>query len=98
MLLPTPRCWLLQADAKDYVDEPDPKFPLAEAMKNMDLEQAQHLETISPKPLNPWRPPVFGKFDIEIDRKKAVQKVITFMNSLEAMIYSDAVAKRSASA
>ena len=63
-----------------------PKFPLAEAMKTMDLEQIQHLETIEPKPLKPWRQPIFYKIDIDCDREKAIDKVIALMNTPEKVI------------
>jgi hypothetical protein len=72
-----------------------PKFPLAEAVKTKDLEQAQELETIDLKLFKSWRQPVFDKIDIESDREKAVQKVTTLMNISEVVIYSDASAKKS---
>lgn len=36
-----------------------PRFPLAESMKTMRLEQLDRLETIDPKPMAPWKPPGF---------------------------------------
>lgn len=66
-----------------------PKFPLAEAMKIMDLEQAQELETIDLRPLKPWRQPVFDKIDIKRDREKAVRKVTALTNILEVATVGD---------
>jgi hypothetical protein len=64
-------------------------------MKTIDLEQVQHLETIDPKPLKPWRQPAPDKIDIDSDREKAINKVIALINTLEKVIYSDALAKKS---
>ena len=61
----------------------------------MDMEQAQNLEMIDPKPLKPWREPVFDKIDIESDRERATRKATTLMNTPETVIFSDASAKES---
>ena len=70
-----------------------PKFPFAESMRTMDINQLGDLETIDPRPLEPWRQPVFDKIDIEIDREAAIQKATYLLKTSETVIYTDASAK-----
>ena len=72
-----------------------PKFPLAEAMRTMDIDQLEDLETINPRPLEPWRRPGFNKIDIETDKEAAIQKATRLLKTSETVIYTDASAKDS---
>jgi hypothetical protein len=62
-----------------------PKFPLAEAMRTMDINQLEDMETIDPRPLEPWRRPVFDKIDIETDREVAIGKATDLLKSSETV-------------
>src|SRR5256885_670417 len=63
--------------------------------EDMNLDQIQAMERIDPRPLEPWRQPVFDNIDIEDDREKAIQKVHILMKAPETVIYTDASAKQS---
>lgn len=67
-----------------------PRFPLAESMKTMRLEQLDGLETIDPKPMAPWKPPGFLEIDIEPDREKAKDKATALQASSNMVVFSDA--------
>lgn len=69
------------------------KLPLAEAIKTMDVEFAQNLETIDPRPLVPWRQRAFEAIDID-DGETATQKIIDIMSTPETVVFSDASGKK----
>lgn len=46
------------------------RFPLAEALRTMDLGRLQALEIIDPKPQPPWQTPAFMEIEIEPNREK----------------------------
>lgn len=68
------------------------RFPLAEAMKTMDLGRLETLETINPAPLAPWTPPVFAEINIDTDREEASEKAAALLDTPDAVVYSDASA------
>ncbi|KAJ5737344.1 uncharacterized protein N7483_002469 [Penicillium malachiteum] len=45
------------------------RFPLAEALKTMDVDRLKELETIDLYPLPPWRTNVFSEIELERDRE-----------------------------
>ncbi|MDN6490718.1 MAG: hypothetical protein L0K41_10005 [Yaniella sp.] len=66
------------------------RFPLAEALKTMDLDRLNELETIDPRPLPPWRADAFAKIEIESDREIARERADTARSTSDAIVYSDA--------
>jgi ribonuclease HI len=66
------------------------RFPLAESMKTMNVEQLDGLETIDPKPICPWSLPAFVEIDIEPDRDKAKDEATALAASPGIVVYSDA--------
>ncbi|KAI3055668.1 hypothetical protein CBS147353_11278 [Aspergillus niger] len=70
------------------------RFPLAEAMRTMDLSRLQALEIIDPKPLAPWRTPSFTEIDIEPDPEKAKTSALTRQAMTELAVLSDASGQR----
>lgn len=66
------------------------RFPLAESMKTMNVEQLDGLETIDPKPRCPWSLPAFVEIDIEPDRDKAKDEATAIAASPGIVVYSDA--------
>jgi hypothetical protein len=64
-------------------------------MKTMDLERFDALETIDPRPLAPWGPPIFEEINIESDRDKASEKATALLVRPSMVIYSDASANQS---
>ena len=69
------------------------KFPLAEAMRTMKTEPIGGLETIDPRPLEPWRSHFLDKIDLEGDRERAIQEATEFLRTSKTVIYTDASAK-----
>jgi hypothetical protein len=67
-------------------------------MKTMGLERLDDLETIDPRPLAPWDPPVFEEINIDSDRDSASAKAVTLMATPSAVVYSDASANLDRSA
>jgi ribonuclease HI len=67
-----------------------PRFPLAESMKTMRIQQFNGLETINPKPTAPWKPPVFKEIDITPDREMARKKAVALLGNPHWVVYSDA--------
>jgi ribonuclease HI len=65
-------------------------FPLAEALKTMDLTRLQALETIDPRPQPPWRTPAFSEIEIEPDHDKAKEKALTRQKAAGITVFSDA--------
>ena len=68
------------------------RFPLAEAMKTMDLGRLEALETINPSPLAPWAPPVFAEISIDTDREEASERAAALLDTPDMVVYSDASA------
>jgi ribonuclease HI len=66
------------------------RFPLAEAMKTMDVDRLNELETIDPRPLPPWRTKAFFEIDIECDREIARERAESTREKSEIVVYSDA--------
>lgn len=66
------------------------RFPLAEALKTMNLERLREIEMIDPTPLPPWRPEVFSKIEIEPDREAVIEKAEATRSTSDVVIYSDA--------
>lgn len=66
------------------------RFPLAEALKTMDLDRLNELETIDPQPLPPWRGEAFAGVEIESDRETARERAETATSTSDVIVYSDA--------
>lgn len=66
------------------------RFPLAEALKTMDLDRLNKLEMINPRPLPPWRTEAFTEIEIEPDREVARENTETVGSRSDIVIYSDA--------
>ena len=69
-----------------------PRFPLAEILRTMDLKRLDTLETIDPRPLAPWDPPVFEDIIIDSDRDEAEKKAMALIATQSIIVYSDASA------
>jgi ribonuclease HI len=66
------------------------RFPLAEALKTMNLERLNELETIDPSPLPPWRAEPFTEIEIGSDRETATQQAEAARSTSDIVVYSDA--------
>lgn len=66
------------------------RFPLAEALKTMNLERLDELETIDPRPLPPWRAESFAEIEIGSDRETARERAETVGSTSAIVVYSDA--------
>jgi hypothetical protein len=66
------------------------RFPLAEAMKTMDLERLNELETIDPRPLPPWRLDPFVEIEVGSDREAAREQAEAIRSTSDIIVYSDA--------
>ncbi|KAJ5138858.1 uncharacterized protein N7515_003706 [Penicillium bovifimosum] len=66
------------------------RFPLAEALKTMDVDRLNELETIDPRPLPPWRPDAFTEIELEHDRETARERAKVARNTSDIVVYSDA--------
>lgn len=66
------------------------RFPLAEALKTMNLERLREIKMIDPAPLPPWRPEGFSKIEIEPNREAAIEKAEATRSTSDLVIYSDA--------
>ncbi|KAJ9481485.1 hypothetical protein VN97_g11991 [Penicillium thymicola] len=66
------------------------RFPLAEALKTMNLERLDELETIDPRPLPPWRLDAFSEIEVDPDREKARERAETVRSTSDVVVYSDA--------
>jgi ribonuclease HI len=66
------------------------RFPLAEALKTMDLERLDELETIDPRPLPPWRAESFTEIEVEPDRETARERAEAVRATSDLVVYSDA--------
>jgi hypothetical protein len=70
------------------------RFPLAEALKTMDLDRLAELETIDPRPLPPWRREAFAEVEIEPDREVARERAETISTRADIVVYSDAFGRQ----
>jgi ribonuclease HI len=70
----------------------NPRLPLAEAMKTLDLERLNTLETIDPNPQPPWTRSAFEEIDIDVDRERASEKAAVFWSNPSNAVYCDASA------
>jgi ribonuclease HI len=66
------------------------RFPLAEALKTMDLQRLDELETIDPSPLPPWRAETFTEIEVGSDRESAIERAETARSISDIVVYSDA--------
>jgi len=66
------------------------RFPLAEALKTMDVDKLNELETIDPRPLPPWRVNPFAEIEIGHDRETARERAEAARNTTNIVVYSDA--------
>jgi ribonuclease HI len=66
------------------------RFPLAEALKTMNLDRLNDLETIDPGPLPPWRAAAFTEIEIGADRETARDRAETVRSTSDIVVYSDA--------
>jgi ribonuclease HI len=71
------------------------RFPLAEALKTMNLERLDELETIEPSPLPPWRAEPFTVIDVGSDRETAVERAEAARSTSDIVVYSDASGRES---
>ncbi|KAJ5837719.1 uncharacterized protein N7525_002907 [Penicillium rubens] len=66
------------------------RFPLAQALKTMNLERLQDLEMIYPRLRPPWRTEAFTEIEIVSDREIAAQRAETIRSISDVVVYSDA--------
>ncbi len=66
------------------------RFPLAEALKTMNVDRLNELEMIDPRPLPPWRSEAFAEINIEPDREVARQRAETVKLISDIVVYTDA--------
>ncbi|KAI2811923.1 hypothetical protein CBS115989_10964 [Aspergillus niger] len=66
------------------------RFPLAEALKTMNLERLDDLEMIDPAPQPPWRAEAFSKIDIATNREIAMEQAEAARSESDLVVYSDA--------
>ena len=66
------------------------RFPLAEALKTMDIDRLNELETIDPRPIPPWRTDTFSEIELECDREIARERADSVRNMSDIVVYSDA--------
>ncbi|CEJ62846.1 Putative Reverse transcriptase [Penicillium brasilianum] len=66
------------------------RFPLAEALKTMNVERLSELETIDPRPLPPWRLDSFTEIEIGSDRDAAREYAEAVRSASDIVVYSDA--------
>ncbi|OGE46524.1 hypothetical protein PENARI_c208G11671 [Penicillium arizonense] len=66
------------------------RFPLAEALKTMNLERLGEVETIDPRPLPPWRAESFTDIEFGSDRETAREQADMVRSTSAIVVYSDA--------
>lgn len=66
------------------------RFPLAEALKTMNVDRLNELEMIDPRPLPPWRSEAFTEINVEPDRETAKEDAETIGSRSDIVVYSDA--------
>jgi ribonuclease HI len=71
------------------------RFPMAEALKTMNLERLDELETIDPSPLPPWRTEPFTDIEIGSDRETGVERAEAALSTSDIVVYSDASGRES---
>ena len=70
------------------------RFPLAEALKTMDVDRLNQLEMIDPRPLPPWRLDAFADIELEHDREIASERAEAARNTSDIVVYSDASGRK----
>jgi ribonuclease HI len=71
------------------------RFPLAEALKTMNLERLDELETIDPCPLPPWLAEPFADIEIGSDRETGAERAEAARSTSDIVVYSDASGRES---
>jgi hypothetical protein len=66
------------------------RFPLAEALKTMNVDRLNELEMIDPRPLPPWRSEAFAEINVEPDRETARENAEAIGSRSDIIVYSDA--------
>ncbi|KAF7136975.1 hypothetical protein CNMCM5793_006679 [Aspergillus hiratsukae] len=84
------RCALSRAQKRRNNIGTSSRFPLAEALKTMNLERLDELETIDPSPPPPWRIESFAEIEIGSDRETAVERAEATRSTSDIVVYSDA--------
>jgi hypothetical protein len=69
------------------------RFPLAEALKTMDLQRLNEQEMIDPSTLPPWRAEVFAEVEIGPDREIAAERAETARAASDIVVFSDALSR-----
>lgn len=64
-------------------------FPLAEALKTMDVDRLNELETIDPRPVSPWRLDAFTETEHGHDRETARERVESVKHISDIFVYSN---------
>ena len=64
-------------------------FPLVEALKTIDIDRLNELETIDPHPIPPWRTDMFSEIELECDREISQERVDSIRNISNIIIYLD---------
>jgi hypothetical protein len=64
-------------------------------MRALEIGELEALEIIDPRPMEPWRKPVFDQVHIDHDKDKALEKVAHIMETLGKVIFTDASTKGS---
>ena len=72
-----------------------PRFPLAETSRTIDMGDLESLEIIDPAPLPPWHESESIEITIDPDGSRALDKVAELKANSEAVIYTDASEKDS---
>jgi ribonuclease HI len=70
------------------------RFPLAEALKTMDVNRLNELEMIDPRPLPPWRTAAFTEIELEPDREIARERAESARDRSDIVVYSDASGRK----
>jgi ribonuclease HI len=73
----------------------EPKFPLVQTMKTMNLTKLQCLENIDPRPRKPWVKSVFDNISVPENAEEAAEGGISLLSTPETVIYSGACTKKS---
>jgi hypothetical protein len=71
------------------------RLPIAQVIKTMDIAKLRTLETLDPRPLEPWKPPATEWIHIPTDKEHAVQLAKNLKNTSQIVIYTDASARKS---
>jgi hypothetical protein len=69
----------------------DPKFPLVQVLKTMDITELKELEKIDPRPTEPWGASTTIQVKIVEDSNKAIEEALSVANSPNGLIYAEVV-------